>query len=68
MHTNIDTYGTLKHVEHLAVHIGSRMIGSAANHAAEAYIRERLGANGHADLLLVVPDFRELAADVEPAR
>lgn len=40
MQTNIDTHGTLKHVEHLAVHIGSRMIGSAANHAAEAYIRE----------------------------
>jgi aminopeptidase YwaD len=31
--------GTLKHVEHLAVRIGSRPIGSPANRAAEDYIR-----------------------------
>jgi aminopeptidase YwaD len=46
LHTNIETYDTLKHVEHLAVHIGSRMIGSTANHAAEAYIREQFEQYG----------------------
>lgn len=30
--------GTLEHVKHLAVHIGSRLIGSAGNLAAEDYI------------------------------
>ena len=38
MKTIID--GTLEHVEHLAVHIGSRPIGSTANLAAADYISE----------------------------
>ena len=33
-----DALGTLEHVKHLAVNIGSRPIGSAANHAAADYI------------------------------
>jgi aminopeptidase YwaD len=35
-----DAYRTLEHVEHLAVHIGSRPIGSAANLAAAEYISD----------------------------
>ena len=38
MKINSDVYGTLEHVERLAVHIGSRPIGSAANLAAAEYI------------------------------
>lgn len=34
------TDGTLEHVKHLAVHIGSRLIGSTGNLAAADYIRE----------------------------
>ena len=34
------TDGTLEHVKHLAVHIGSRLIGSTANLAAADYISE----------------------------
>ena len=40
MKTIIDVYGMLKHVKHLAVHIGSRPIGSTANLAAADYISE----------------------------
>jgi aminopeptidase YwaD len=36
--TTTDTYAALKHVEHLSVQIGSRPIGSPANHAAAEYI------------------------------
>ncbi len=38
MNTIADAYGTLEHVNHLAVQIGSRLIGSTANHAADQYI------------------------------
>jgi aminopeptidase YwaD len=38
--TITDAYGTLEHVKHLAVYIGSRPIGSAANLAAADYISE----------------------------
>jgi aminopeptidase YwaD len=38
LNTIID--GTLEHVKHLAVHIGSRLIGSTANLAAADYISE----------------------------
>jgi aminopeptidase YwaD len=38
--TITDAYGTLEHVKHLAVHIGSRLIGSTANLAAAEYISE----------------------------
>jgi hypothetical protein len=38
--TITDADGTLKHVKHLAVHIGSRLIGSTANLAAADYISE----------------------------
>lgn len=38
MKTISDAYGTLKHVERLAVHIGSRPIGSAANRTAADYL------------------------------
>lgn len=40
MKTISDAYGTLEHVEHLAVQIGSRLIGSASNQAAADYISE----------------------------
>lgn len=40
MKTNADAHGTLKHVERLAVQIGSRPIGSTANLAAAEYISE----------------------------
>jgi aminopeptidase YwaD len=36
--TIVDAFGTLEHVEHLAVQIGSRMIGSTANLVAADYI------------------------------
>jgi len=36
--TIVDAFGTLEHVERLAVQIGSRMIGSTANLAAADYI------------------------------
>jgi aminopeptidase YwaD len=35
-----DAYGTLEHVKHLSVHIGSRPIGSTANLAAADYISD----------------------------
>jgi aminopeptidase YwaD len=38
---NSDAYGTLEHVERLAVQIGSRPIGSAANLAAAEYIGDQ---------------------------
>jgi len=38
--------GTLEHVKHLAVHIGSRPIGSAANLAAADYISEVFDKSG----------------------
>ena len=38
MKTISDAYGTLEHVKHLSVHIGSRPIGSTANLAAADYI------------------------------
>jgi aminopeptidase YwaD len=44
--TIADAYGTLKHVEHLAVHIGSRPIGSTSNLAAADYISEIFKQNG----------------------
>ena len=40
MKTIIDAYGTLEHVKHLAVDIGSRPIGSTANLAAADYISD----------------------------
>ena len=40
MKTIIDAYGTLEHVKHLSVHIGSRPIGSTANLAVADYISE----------------------------
>jgi aminopeptidase YwaD len=33
-----DGYGTLEHIKHLAVQIGSRLIGSPGNHAAADYV------------------------------
>jgi aminopeptidase YwaD len=38
--------GTLEHVKHLAVHIGSRLIGSTANLAAADYISDIFQQNG----------------------
>ena len=46
MKTIADAYGTLKHVEHLAVHIGSRPIGSTSNLAAADYVSEIFKQNG----------------------
>jgi aminopeptidase YwaD len=40
------TDGTLEHVKHLAVHIGSRPIGSPANLAAAAYISQVFEQSG----------------------
>jgi len=40
------TNGTLEHVKHLAVHIGSRLIGSTGNLAAADYISEVFNQNG----------------------
>ena len=40
MKTISDAHGTLEHVKHLSVHIGSRPIGSTANLAAADYISE----------------------------
>ena len=40
MKTIIDAHGTLEHVRHLSVYIGSRPIGSTANLAAGDYISE----------------------------
>ena len=40
MKTISDAYGTLEHVKHLSVHIGSRPIGSTANLAAADYISD----------------------------
>ena len=40
MKTISDAYGTLEHVRHLSVHIGSRPIGSTANLAAADYISD----------------------------
>src|SRR5262245_15584021 len=51
-------------------HVAKRVRQSAhgdIDHGAEiAWIRKRLGADRHPDLLLVVPQFRELTTDVEP--
>lgn len=38
--------GALEHVNHLAVRIGSRLIGSSGNHAAAEYITECLNQSG----------------------
>ncbi|MEO7841142.1 MAG: M28 family peptidase [Anaerolineales bacterium] len=46
MKTITDAYGTLEHVKHLAVDIGSRPIGSAANLAAADYISEVFKQSG----------------------
>lgn len=40
MKTSTDAFGTLQHVKYLAVHIGSRLIGSTGNLAAEEYISD----------------------------
>jgi aminopeptidase YwaD len=44
--TITDAYGTLEHVKHLAVHIGSRLIGSTANLAAADYISDVFKQSG----------------------
>jgi aminopeptidase YwaD len=41
-----EAYGALEYVKHLSVHIGSRPIGSAANHAAADYIGEVFNRSG----------------------
>ena len=46
MKTIADAYGTLEHVERLAVQIGSRPIGSTANLVAADYISEVFQRNG----------------------
>lgn len=46
MKTTTDAYGALQHVEHLSVQIGSRPIGSPANHAAADYISGVFQRNG----------------------
>ena len=46
MKTIADAYGTLEHVERLAVQIGSRPIGSTANLAAADYISEVFQRSG----------------------
>ena len=46
MKTIADAYGTLEHVEHLAVQIGSRPIGSSANLAAADYISDVFTKSG----------------------
>ncbi|HEX9386121.1 MAG TPA: M28 family peptidase [Anaerolineales bacterium] len=46
MKTITDAYGALKHVERLAVHIGSRPIGSTANLATADYISEVFKQSG----------------------